>query len=65
MGYSLGTGGNDPATYYEKCAEATRLYDALLDGCASSYTPTLFPHTAPHRNLQRIREGGSQTGGST
>jgi hypothetical protein len=34
LGYSLGTGGNDPATYYEKCAEATRLYDALLDGCA-------------------------------
>lgn len=27
-----GTGGNDPATYYDKCQEVKRLYDGLLDG---------------------------------
>ena len=30
IGYSLGTGGNDPSTYWDKCAAVQNMFDAVL-----------------------------------
>ena len=30
IGYSLGTGGNDPSTYWDKCAVVQSMFDAVL-----------------------------------
>jgi hypothetical protein len=32
VGYSLGTGGNDPTTYWSKCTAVHQLYGRLLEG---------------------------------
>ena len=54
VGYSLGTGGNDPDTYWDKCSQVHRLYERLLEGVPSQY------------NALKLMYGGLQTlGGGT
>ena len=54
VGYSLGTGGNDPDTYWDKCVAVHRLYDRLLEGIPAEH------------NALKLMYGGLETlgGGS-
>ena len=49
IGYSLGTGGNFPETYFDKCAAVHDLYGKLLEG------------VPPKRNALRLMYEGLQT----
>ena len=52
IGYSLGTGGNDPDTYWDKCASVQRMFDRLLEP---------FP---PERNPMHIMYDGLEALGA-